>query len=57
MYELRIAELEKAHKNLDRHIKEMEESGDFDDVKLKELKKKKLFLKDVIAELKIKDQT
>ena len=55
MYEDRIAHLEEAHRVLDEKIKLLEEQGGYDSLHIAELKKKKLFLKDVIAELKTKN--
>ena len=55
MYEERIAHLEEAHRALDEKIKVLEAQGGYDSLHIAELKKKKLFLKDVIAELKTKN--
>ena len=42
MYTQRIAHLEETHRLLDKHITDLQNSGNFDDNKLSELKKKKL---------------
>lgn len=52
MYTQRIAHLEEAHRMLDKHIIELQNSGNFDDNKLSDLKKKKLQLKDEISRLR-----
>ncbi len=52
MYEKRLAFLEETHRNLDNHIAKLLESGNFDDNKVSELKKKKLQLKDEISRLR-----
>jgi len=52
MYEQRLAFLEETHRNLDNHITKLLESGNFDDAKVSELKKKKLQLKDEISRLR-----
>ena len=38
MYEKRISFLEEAHRLLDQRIDEMERTGNFDDIKISELK-------------------
>lgn len=52
MYKQRIAYLEESHRALDQQITKIVESGDFDDQKVSELKKKKLQLKDEISRLR-----
>ena len=52
MYKVRISHLEEAHRTLDKHITNLQDSGNFDDDKLSELKKKKLQLKDEISRLR-----
>ncbi len=54
MYENRIKILIETHRLLDKQIDEMEKSGNFQDEKLSELKKKRLQFKDEIAILKRK---
>lgn len=52
MYTKRIEYLEESHRVLDKHITDLQNSGNFDDEKLSELKKKKLQLKDEISRLR-----
>ena len=54
MYELRIKHLEEAHRALDKKVDTLEKNGLFEDLKLEELKKQRLHLKDEIAILKRK---
>lgn len=56
MYENRIKHLEEAHRALDKQIDTLEKNGLFEDLKLEELKKKRLHLKDEIAILKHKQE-
>lgn len=56
MYELRIKHLEEAHSILNKQIDTLEQTGLFEDLKLEELKKKRLHLKDNIAILKRKQE-
>jgi len=56
MYEQRIKHLEEAHRALDKRIDTLEETGLFEDLKLEELKKERLLLKDKIAILKHKQE-
>ena len=51
MYENRIKMLTETHRLLDIQISELEKSGNFDDQKMSELKKKKLQFKDEIVRL------
>jgi uncharacterized protein YdcH (DUF465 family) len=51
MYENRIKHLEEAHRALNKQIDTLEKNGLFEDLKLEELKKKRLHLKDEIAKL------
>lgn len=51
MYEDRIKTLEATHQQLNKRIDGLEKTGVFDDVEIQELKKKKLFVKDLIEEL------
>ncbi len=51
MYENRIKHLSETHRLLDKQIDEMEKTGNFQDEKLSELKKKRLQFKDEIARL------
>ena len=54
MYENRIKHLEEAHRALDKQIDNLEKNGLFEDLKLEELKKQRLLLKDEIVILKHK---
>jgi uncharacterized protein YdcH (DUF465 family) len=54
MYENRIKHLEEAHRALNKQIDTLEKTGLFEDLKLEELKKQRLHLKDEIAILKHK---
>jgi len=54
MYENRIKHLEEAHRALDKQVDNLEKNGLFEDLKLEELKKQRLHLKDEIAILKRK---
>ncbi len=54
MYENRIKHLEEAHRALDKQIDTLEKNGLYEDLKLEELKKKRLQLKDEIALLQAK---
>ena len=54
MYELRIKHLEEAHRALDKQVDTLERNGLFEDLKLENLKKQRLHLKDEIAILKHK---
>jgi len=54
MYENRIKHLEEAHRVLDKQVTNLEKNGLFEDLKLEELKKQRLHLKDEIAILKHK---
>ena len=56
MYENRIKHLEEAHRALDKQIDNLEKNGLFEDLKLEELKKQRLHLKDKLAILKHKQQ-
>jgi hypothetical protein len=56
MYEQRIKHLEEAHRALDKQVDTLEKTGLFEDLKLEELKKERLLLKDKIAILKHKQQ-
>ncbi len=56
MYEMRIKHLEEAHRALDKQVDNLEKNGLFEDLKLEELKKKRLLLKDDIAILKRKQE-
>jgi hypothetical protein len=56
MYQNRIKHLEEAHRALDKQIDTMEKTGIFDDLKIEELKKQRLRLKDDIAILKHKHE-
>jgi len=56
MYENRIKHLEEAHRALDKQVDNLEKNGLFEDLKLEELKKQRLFLKDEIAILKHKQE-
>lgn len=56
MYELRIKHLEEAHRALDKQVDTLERTGLFEDLKLDQLKKERLLLKDKIAILKHKQQ-
>ena len=56
MYEQRIKHLEEAHRALDKQIDTLEKTGVFQDLKLEEMKKQRLHLKDNIAILKHKQQ-
>lgn len=54
MYENRIKHLEEAHRSLDERVNTLEKTGLFEDLKLEELKKQRLHLKDEIVILKRK---
>lgn len=56
MYENRIKHLEEAHRALDKQIDTLEKNGLFEDLKLEDLKKQRLYLKDDIVILKRKQQ-
>ena len=56
MYELRIKHLEEAHRVLNKHIDTLEQTGLFEDLKLEELKKQRLLLKDKLAILRHKQE-
>jgi uncharacterized protein YdcH (DUF465 family) len=56
MYEQRIKHLEEAHRVLDKQVDTLERTGLFEDLKLEELKKQRLHLKDEIAILKRKQE-
>lgn len=56
MYENRIKHLEEAHRALDKQVDNLEKNGLYEDLKLEELKKQRLLLKDEIAILKRKQQ-
>ena len=56
MYEQRIKHLEEAHRSLDKQIDTLEKTGIFEDLKLEEMKKQRLHLKDNIAILKHRQQ-
>ncbi len=54
MYENRIKHLEEAHRALDKQIDTLERTGLFEDLKLEDLKKQRLRLKDEIVILQAK---
>jgi len=54
MYENRIKHLEEAHRVLDQKIDSLEKNGLFEDIKMQELKKQRLLLRDEIAILRRK---
>ena len=54
MYQNKIKHLEEAHRVLDKQIDSMEKTGIYDDLKIEELKKQRLHLKDEIVILKHK---
>lgn len=54
MYDNRIKHLEEAHRALDKQIDTLEKTGLFEDLKLENLKKQRLHLKDQIVILKNK---
>jgi len=56
MYEIRIKHLEEAHRALDKQVDTLEKTGLFEDLKLEELKKQRLLLKDKLAILKHKQK-
>jgi uncharacterized protein YdcH (DUF465 family) len=56
MYEHRIKHLEEAHRALDKQVDTLEKTGLFEDLKLEQLKKERLLLKDKLAILKHKQQ-
>jgi uncharacterized protein YdcH (DUF465 family) len=56
MYEARIKHLEEAHRALDKQVDNLEKNGLFEDLKLEQLKKERLLLKDKIAILKHKQE-
>jgi uncharacterized protein YdcH (DUF465 family) len=57
MYENRIKHLEEAHRVLDKRVDDLEKNGLFEDLKLEELKKQRLHLKDEIVILKHKQES
>ena len=57
MYQHKIKHLEEAHRVLDKQIDSMEKTGIYDDLKIEELKKQRLHLKDEIVILKHKHET
>lgn len=56
MYEQRIKHLEEAHRAMDKQVDTLERTGLFEDLKLEQLKKERLLLKDKIAILKHKQE-
>ena len=56
MYEQRIKHLEEAHRALDKQVDTLERTGLFEDLKLEDLKKQRLLLRDKLAILKHKQQ-
>jgi uncharacterized protein YdcH (DUF465 family) len=54
MYENRIKHLEESHRVLDQKIDTLEKNGLFEDIKMQELKKQRLLLRDELAILKRK---
>jgi uncharacterized protein YdcH (DUF465 family) len=56
MYQNKIKHLEEAHRALDKQIDTMERTGIYDDLKIEELKKQRLRLKDEIVILKHKHE-
>ncbi len=56
MYQNRIKHLEEAHRVLDKQIDSMEKTGIYDDLKIDEMKKQRLRLKDDIVILKHKHE-
>lgn len=54
MYEHRIAHLEDLHRAVDKQIDTMEKTGIYEDIEINTLKKKRLQIKDQIADLKKK---
>ena len=54
MYENRIKHLEEAHRVLDQKIDTLEKNGLFEDIKMQELKKQRLLLRDELAILRRK---
>ncbi len=56
MYQNKIKHLEEAHRALDKQIDSMERTGIYDDLKIDEMKKQRLRLKDDIVILKHKHE-
>jgi hypothetical protein len=56
MYQNKIKHLEEAHRVLNKQIDSMEKTGIYDDLKIEELKKQRLRLKDEIVILKQKHE-
>ena len=56
MYQNKIKHLEEAHRVLNKQIDTMERTGIYDDLKIEELKKQRLRLKDEIVILKQKHE-
>ena len=56
MYQNKIKHLEEAHRVLNKQIDTMERTGIYDDLKIEELKKQRLRLKDEIVILKHKHE-
>lgn len=50
---LRIAELQLEHRGLDQIIEQMSHHGDADQLALRRMKKRKLYLKDTIVQLQM----
>ena len=53
-YDERLEALRSEHRDLDQTITNLIKSGDFDDLNLQRLKKRKLHLKDLITQLESK---
>ena len=56
MYQNKIKHLKEAHRVLNKQIDSMEKTGIYDDLKIEELKKQRLRLKDEIVILKQKHE-
>jgi uncharacterized protein YdcH (DUF465 family) len=56
VYQNKIKHLEEAHRALDKQIDSMERTGIYDDLKIDEMKKQRLRLKDDIVILKHKHE-
>jgi uncharacterized protein YdcH (DUF465 family) len=56
MYEHRIKHLEEAHRALDKQVDTLEKNGLFEDLRLEQLKKERLLLKDKLAIIKRKQE-
>ena len=52
MYQDKIRQLETEHRDLDNHIDTMEKTGIFEDMRLQDLKKRRLLVRDQLRDLR-----